>query len=156
MKIKYIEVTLLSILWEDLLLDVENLAPYERVAIQTILGEPTFPTFPYKIWSTVYTRNRIGPARGVTSLAGSPVSRWWRHPSSQANVRPTSGLPVFVSLENGSPSFVRDVGRNRAHLCPRSTTSTFTMLNFPISKLNMAWSTVKRGNRRALVGFVYF
>lgn len=156
MKIKYIEVTLLSILWEDLLLDVEKPCPIQKGRYPNYLRWANVSSFPYKIWSTVYTRNRIGPARGVTSLAGSPVSRWWRHPSSQANVRPTSGLPVFASLENGSPSFVRDVGRNRPHLCPRSTTSTFTMLNFPISKLNMAWSTVKRGNRSALVGFVYF
>ena len=54
------------------------------------LGDPTFPTFPYKTWRTVYVRNK---RLARLEVKGDPPSRvtllrWSAHPPSRANFSP--------------------------------------------------------------------
>ena len=43
----------------------------EKTAILYSLNEPIFHPFPYKMWRTIYRRNKVGLTRMVTCLAGS-------------------------------------------------------------------------------------
>ena len=75
MKIKYIEVTLLSILWEDLLLDVEKACSIQKGRYPNYLRRANVSYISLQNLEYRLHEKQNWPARGVTSLAGSPVSR---------------------------------------------------------------------------------
>ena len=61
-----------------------------RSPTRATLGDPTFPTFPYKTWRTVYMRNKRLARLEVKSDPPSRVTllRWSGHPPSRANFSP--------------------------------------------------------------------
>ena len=67
------------------------------------LGERPFHTFPYKTWRTVYTRNRLGSVRRVTSLEESPFCDGRDTLLAEPTV-----LQITTLSRSAGPSFLED------------------------------------------------